>query len=394
MPTEITMKDSLDLLNGFLKGVRKEVGEDGKDTSHMQTAAATPAAASNAAPTNDSPTGSTVSKELTQEATAVGGTVATVADNADGVVPAAAVPETNTGTVQMDADTPVQGGGQLGKVKQLETGQEQKVANLKRSIGLVTKHLKEYQAKEAAVAPATEGVDTAVAELAQKFAAASETAPAEGDLFVELEKRATEMASQVKADIIKGALLRVQDEISLKEAMELPSFPKEAAEAIESIGGPSAFLDKVAMDNPESILPAEVDAAEGEVGTDVPLEGAPSMEAPVEGDPAEGGDLPPMEVPVEGDPAEGGELSPEDLAMLEQLLAEAGVTPEDLEASQGDLDQLAAGGASVEESAAAMDALGQEQLAPEGDVEKLASSANPRVQICIDFLRERQASRK
>lgn len=387
MAKEVTMADSLATLNSFLEGVRKEAAEEPNNTSFKDTAAATPAAMSNDAPSNDSPEGSRVSKEKTEEAEAAGGTVDSTTDNKDGDVPAAAVPETNQDTEQMDADTPVQGSGQMGSITHQNITQEQKVAALQRSIGIVTANLKNFieQDKEASKSDdekEEEGKAKAepsnVSDALQKLQAELNGTQEADDaqLFEAVEKWASEQTEAIKEDMIVGALMRIQDEVALKEAMELPDFPKEAREAIEQVGGVSAFLDKVAMENPDSIIAPEVDEAE-EAVEEVPEEAEMAEEVPAEGAPEVGEGL--------------EELTEEDLMALEQLLAEAGVTEEDLAASQQDLGDLAEAGASPEEAAMAMDALTAEALgeAPE----KVAAELPERVQKCVEFLRTRRDER-
>lgn len=354
MPQE-SVNSSLQKISNLLMDVRKEAGEEPNNTSFMETAAATPAAQSEDAPSNDNPEASKVNKEKTDEAEAVGGNIGSVAENKDSDVQPAQVPEKTDGPDQMSADEPVTGSGQMGSINHQDTSMDQKVAAMHRGIGLISNYLGKYASK---------------VEEAPEAAPAKEAAEEGDELFAEIEKIASEQAENYKSALISGMLLRIQDHLNIKEAMDNGALSKEQAQQIEELGGIEGFLDKVAMENPEAILPPEIEDTD-EGGDDMPEEGGEDL----------GG---------EGEEGlEGADLSEEDLAAIEQMLAEAGVTEEDLAASIGDVQSLAEAGASPEEAAEATDMLMAEQLGGE----KVASD-NPRVKACYEFLKEAQEARK
>ena len=155
-----------------------------------------------------------------------------------------------------------------------------------------------------------------------------------------LAKTASNAAQEFYEGYLSGMVKRAQDEIEVETSVP-PSVLKQA-------GGVRSLLDKVAMENPEAVLPE---------GTELPPE---ISDIPEEGGIEEGG--------FPGAPEEGG-IGDEDLEAIGAQLEEAGVTPEELQQAIEDVQALQEAGVSPEDLAAALEGGGDipEALAPPAD---------------------------
>lgn len=168
--------------------------------------------------------------------------------------------------------------------------------------------------------------------------AENKEASEEDILFAQLDKVASEAASDYHQGYLYGLLKRAQDEMEVSSANIDPA-------VLEKVGGVSGLLDKVATETPEAILPAE----------ELPIEGAEEMPEY---------------------PAEGGEEVPAELEEVAAALEEAGVTPEELEQAFSDVQALQEAGVSPEELGQALTEMGGEELPVEGGVEELPKEAS------------------
>jgi len=138
-----------------------------------------------------------------------------------------------------------------------------------------------------------------------------------------LDKEAQEQAGLFYHYYKAGRLQRAQDEMEMKEANLDPN-------VLAAHGGASALLDKIAMEDPAAVLPEEL---LGEVGGEVPMEGA-------------------------GDPE--AEAAMEEIG---QMLEANGVTPEELDQIMQQLVALKENGFEDEEIMAALEEMAMEEEA-------------------------------
>ena len=192
-------------------------------------------------------------------------------------------------------------------------------------------------------AVAEDGTDGDGGDLTEGLAENKE-ASEEDILFAQLDKVASEAASEYHQGYLYGLLKRAQDEMEVSNAGINP-------EILEKVGGVSGLLDKVATEMPEAVLPEEA----------LPMEGVDEMPVPEE------------EAGLEG----GG-----DLDQVAAALEEAGVTPEELEQAFSDVQALQEAGVTPEELGQALGELGGEGAPAEAlEGEKVASAGFDRQRI-------------
>jgi hypothetical protein len=168
-----------------------------------------------------------------------------------------------------------------------------------------------------------QGRSAAQRQLQQQPAKGQDKEAADKEAADMLDKEAQEQAGLFYHYYKAGRLQRAQDEMEMKEANLDPK-------VLEAHGGASALLDKIAMEDPAAVLPEEL---LGEVGGEVPMEGA-------------------------GDPE--AEAAMEEIG---QMLEANGVTPEELDQIMQQLVALKENGFEDEEIMAALEEMAMEEEA-------------------------------
>jgi hypothetical protein len=322
-----TPADTMDMISTFLTPVREKLAAEesyqDNDKNNVQ--------GNDKVVATDSQTN--LGKEQSADAKDSGSTVEDESDNTDAL---SASPVDDQGTHTLTTDDPVTSGGNVGPIVHQEISQTQKTASDS------ARMINTGNAVVAMLSKVAKELDTYPQSVAQHA----------------LEKSAAEKhvddASAVFAHYYAlGMEKRAHDEA---EMSKVQGWDRE----LRHMGGPSALLDKIAMETPEAVLPPEALA-----GDALPIEGedAPLMEG-------------------EGDMlAEGG-----DDALLEELaqaLAAEDITPEDLEMAIQDAQALESEGVSDDELA---QAIGGDAEGGMGEVEKEASQANERIGQIRQFI--------
>jgi hypothetical protein len=223
---------------------------------------------------------------------------------------------------------------------------------------------------------AAEQVARLEAEVLRLSKSASQAAPQTVDgipteIIDAMQKSAAYEAQDYYESHLAGQLARLRDEVVLSQ----PGQQAIPQALIEKNGGVSRFLDKVAAEAPENILPPEaLMAAEQGAGMEAPPEMAGAAMDPG-ADPAAAG----------GDPAaagDGGQV----MDQLAQALSKAGVTPQDLQKAFEDIQALSQAGVAPEELAQALEQWMAENEQGGAPAEKAASDRN-RIDDILDYLR-------
>ena len=151
-----------------------------------------------------------------------------------------------------------------------------------------------------------------------------------------------------------------------------------SAEALASVGGVPGLIQKMAMEDPGAVMPAE---ALPEAGMD----GAGEEEMPLPG----GGEEMPMPMPggeeMGGMPMEG----PDEAGMMAEELAGAGLEEGDLDEAFAAIQELEAAGMAPEEIVQAIQEIAGEETGMPVEEEKIASLGfdRNRLNIAKDFLK-------
>lgn len=258
----------------------------------------------------------------------------------------------------------------------------------KAASALLAKLEKAASAQEAAPVNPPQG-DNRVARLEAQVATLQKKAAAQSanpqpktvdgiptEILDNMQKRAAVEAQDFYESHLAGQLARLRDEVVLSQPGQKVVDPQ----VIEKNGGVVSFLDKVAAESPESILPPEaLAAAEQGAGMEAPPEAAAAAVDPG-ADPAAAG--------AGGDPNAV-------MDQLAQALSSAGVTPQDLQKAFEDIQALSQAGVAPEELAQALEQWMAENqgggagAAPEAgaaEAEKAASD-NTRINDILTYLR-------
>jgi len=322
-----TAQDNIALIHQFLTPIRERMDKTAADNSvsFKDTAAASPEA--QAKQQAGSTTQSSLGVEQSAEAHNGGATADTATPNKDGDETQYA---DTAGTITMSTDDKVKNQGNLGPTRSQVITQEQKMARADRLANSILTQIEYTLNKKAACEEGCEGCSDCMG--GEKGESVSDDNPAAylgseedkeaSEAFEKMASIAQNAASNFYESFMSGMLKRAQDEYELSQS-NLP------AEILQKMGGVSGILDKVAMEDPGSILP------EG-IGAEV-LPG-------------------PEGLPPEGMPPEAGGGEPDMDAIAAELDA-AGVTPEDLELAITNIQQLQEAGVPEEEIVQALQEL-------------------------------------
>jgi hypothetical protein len=230
---------------------------------------------------------------------------------------------------------------------------------------------------------------TAIDGILSKEAAAAKVTP-EQALFNKIAAESMAAANDYYQSHLMGRLQRLNDEAELAKA----NIPKNV---LQKVGGIKGLLDKVAMEDPNAVLPVgeamAVDGAPMDQAGEIAPEELDALAAELEAQgvtPEEleaalagGGEAAPMDAEAPEVAATGEEIDPAALDQLADELDQAGVTPEDLVSAFEDIKALQEAGVQPDELAAAVEEMvasesGDQDAAPvaeEAAVEEVAVPA-------------------
>jgi hypothetical protein len=329
MSKQTSVQQSVDMISEFLGPIRAQAQKEAEAASFKDTAKAAPGNQANSGP--ESTTQTTLGNEQSQAAKDSGSTAPDEKPNSEADAQQAADTQ---GTQTLTVDDKVREQGNIGPVSETEINQEQKMARASRLGNEILYQLEASLDKRATDASKKEVNRTPTDVLPAGIPNDSDgdeeggnkLATQEEYVMHHLAKTASNAAQEFYEGYLSGMVKRAQDEIEVETSVP-PSVLKQA-------GGVRSLLDKVAMENPEAVLPE---------GTELPPE---ISDIPEEGGIEEGG--------FPGAPEEGG-IGDEDLEAIGAQLEEAGVTPEELQQAIEDVQALQEAGVSPEDLAAALE---------------------------------------